>query len=207
MIRPMTEGRSTPPIPIFDVKKWTGRMLFASAFAVALLVFANPGEFPFLMIPGLVLIAAGESLRLWGTGHLHKNKVLATGGPYAFVRHPLYVGTFLVITGLAMLSGSRIVLYGLLPVGILIFLFYYAPKKERVESNRLHRAFGEKFDRYRAAVPGFFPRLTPYPEREGRFAFSGIVENREYLISLAIVFGVAVILLKYFCFPDLTPFQ
>ena len=204
MIRPMSEGKSTPPIPIFDVKKWTGRMLIATAFAVALLVLAKPREFPYLLIPGLACIAFGQFFRLWGTGHLHKNKVLATGGPYSFVRHPLYVGTFFVILGLAMIAGSRVVLYGLLPIGILVFLFYYAPKKERRESLRLHRAFGEKFDRYHAAVPGFFPRLTPYPDREGRFKFDGIIENREYLIALAISFGVAVILVKFF-FPDLIP--
>lgn len=203
----MSEGKSTPPIPIFDVKKWTGRMLVAATFAAALLVFADPHQFPHLMIPGLTCILLGQFVRLWGTGHLHKNKVLATGGPYSFVRHPLYVGTFLIITGLAMLSGSRIVLYGLLPIGVLVFLFYYAPKKERVESDRLHRAFGEKFDHYKAAVPGFIPRLTPYADRQGKFAFAGIAENREYLISVALLFGVTVILLKYFFFPDFVPFK
>jgi len=96
------------------------------------------------------------------------------------------------------------VLYGLLPVGVLVFLFYYAPKKEKKESLRLHKAFGEKFDRYHAAVPGFIPRLTPYPDREGTFAFDGIIENREYLITIALVFGVAVILVKYF-FPGVIP--
>jgi protein-S-isoprenylcysteine O-methyltransferase Ste14 len=203
----MTEKRSSEKIPLFDVKKWTGRMLVAAAFAAALIIFADPRQFPYLMIPGLVCIALGQFVRLWGTGHLHKNKVLATGGPYAHVRHPLYVGTFLIILGLAMLSGSRVVLFGLLPIGVLVFLFYYAPKKERVESNRLHRAFGEKFDRYKEAVPGFFPRPTPYPGREGRFSFDGVKENREYLITIALVFGVGLILLKYFLFPDLTPFR
>ncbi len=75
-----------------------------------------------------------------------------------------------------------------------------------LESLRLHKAFGEPFDRYHAAVPGFIPRLTPYKDRQGRFAFDGIIENREYLITIALTFGVAVILLKYFYFPDLTPF-
>jgi protein-S-isoprenylcysteine O-methyltransferase Ste14 len=202
----MSEGKSTPPIPIFDVKKWTGRMLIASAFAVAALVLADPRQYPYLMIPGLCCIALGQFVRLWGTGHLHKNKVLATGGPYSFVRHPLYVGTFLIIVGLALLSGSWVVFGILLPVGVLVFLFYYAPRKERRESLRLHKAFGEKFDNYHAAVPGFIPRLTPYQDREGRFAFDGIIENREYLITIALVFGVTVIVLKYFFFPDLTPF-
>ena len=204
MIRPMSEGRSTPPIPIFDVKKWTYRMLIASAFAVAVVVLANPSRFPQLLIPGIASIVFGQLIRLWGTGHLHKNKVLATGGPYAFVRHPLYVGTFFIMLGLALISGSTVVLYGLLPVGLLVFLIYYAPKKERVESDRLHRKFGDLFDKYKAEVRSYFPRLTPYPERQGRFAFSGIIENREYLIALAVAFGVGIMLIKYF-FPDLIP--
>jgi len=141
--------------------------------------------------------ALGCLLRIWGTGHLRKNKVLATGGPYAHVRHPLYVGTFLVLVGLGLMAGSDYVLFGLLPAAVLIYLAYYAPKKERVESKRLEKNFGEEFVRYRKAVRGYFPRLTPYPDRKGRFSLEGVMLNREYLITLSVAFGVAVILAKY----------
>lgn len=193
----MSETRAKKPIPIFDVGKWTIRMIVATAFGVALLVLATPWRRPGLLLPGGILIFLGVLVRLWGTGHLRKNKRLATGGPYAFVRHPLYIGTFLIMLGLAFLAGSDWVLFGLLPAALLVFLIYYAPKKERVESARLERIFGDEFVRYRKAVKSYFPRLTPYPERQTRFAFEGVMINREYLITLAVAFAVAVLLVRY----------
>jgi hypothetical protein len=92
------------------------------------------------------------------------------------------------------------VLYGLLPAALLIFLVYYAPKKERVESARLRRIFGEEFERYEAEVKSYFPRLTPYPHRTTTFAVEGVLINREYLITLAVAFGVAVLLLRYYLY-------
>jgi len=193
----MTEKRTSERIPIFDVRKWTVRMLIAAAFGAAVLTLADPGQRPYLLGPGIALALCGCAVRLWGTGHLHKNKILATGGPYAFVRHPLYVGTFLVILGLGLMSGQDIALYALLPVALLVFFIYYAPKKERVESDRLRRRFGDDFDRYQAAVWGYVPKPFPYEHRQGRFAWAGVRENREYFITLAVVFGIAVILAKF----------
>ncbi len=186
-----------PPLPIFDVRKWTLRMAVAAAFAAAVLVFARPWDRPLLIVPGAVLAALGCALRIWGTGHLAKNKVLATGGPYAFVRHPLYLGTLLVVVGLGLAAGGPVVLYGLLPAALVVYFLYYAPKKEKVESDRLRRRFGEEFDRYRAAVRGYVPRLTPYPGRRGRWSLAGVRANREYLIALSVALGLAVILLRY----------
>ena len=194
----MSRHEGKPKIPIFDVGKWTFRMLIAAAFAAALLVLATPDQRPYLVVPGAILAAIGSLIRIWGTGHLRKNKVLATGGPYAFVRHPLYVGTFFILVGLGLMGGSDWVLFGLLPAAVLVYLVYYAPKKERVESDRLERKFGDEFVRYRKVVMSYFPRLTPYPDHQGRFTWEGVVLNREYLTTLAVVFGAGVIVAKYF---------
>ena len=45
---------------------------------------------------------AGALLRGWGAGHLVKNDALTTTGPYAYLRHPLYLGTILIGTGFAI---------------------------------------------------------------------------------------------------------
>ncbi|MHC4469409.1 MAG: methyltransferase family protein [Planctomycetota bacterium] len=192
----MQYRRTERPIPIFDVKKWTGRMLVAALFAAALLYLAEPVR-PAFLGAGTAVASLGLLIRIWGVGHLHKNKELATGGPYAFVRHPLYVGTFCVMVGLGLMAETPWVLYGLLPVGVVVFLVYYAPKKERVESARLAKRFGEDFERYRSAVRGYIPRVTPYPHRQGRWQLDGIFENREYLITVSVLFGFAVIYAKY----------
>jgi len=195
----MSKHEGNAPIPIFDVQKWTIRMVIAAAFGGALLVLARPQDRPFLIIPGLAAATLGCLIRIWGCGHLRKNKFLATGGPYAYVRHPLYVGTFFILVGLGLMGGSNWVL-GLLAVAILVYVSFYAPRKERKESDRLERRFGEEFVKYRTVVKSYFPRFTPYPERQGHFAWEGVMINREYLITMAVVFGVSVIVGKYFWF-------
>ncbi len=192
-----TPRKRRHPVAIIDVKKWSIRMILAAAVAAAFLFLVTPWEYPELLLPGGFLITLGTLIRIWGTGHLRKNKVLACGGPYAWVRHPLYVGTFLIVIGLGLMSGSEIVLLGFLPASILIFFLYYAPKKERVEADRLRRRFGDEFDRFRAEVPAYFPRLTPWPERRGKWALEGVMINREYWIVVATLLAVAVILARY----------
>ncbi len=110
---------------------------------------------------GVPTIAAGAALRSWGAGHLVKNDTLTTSGPYAHLRHPLYLGTLLVSTGFALLLGgfwSLALLAALWPW----FALGYFPRKDRLESARLAALHGEAFERYRAAVPALWPRWTPW---------------------------------------------
>src|SRR5882672_12080639 len=53
---------------------------------------------------GATITVLGLLLRGWAAGHLAKNQRLATGGPYALTRNPLYFGTLLVAAGLAIAS-------------------------------------------------------------------------------------------------------
>ncbi len=86
---------------------------------------------------------------------------LVTSGPYAIVRHPIYTGMLgmLVATGIALsawwvvLAATAVFLAGTLV-------------RTRAEERLLRATFGEKFDRYAAAVPALIPRLPP-----GRTAF------------------------------------
>src|SRR5690606_30753053 len=55
---------------------------------------------------GLPVSLAGLALRTWAAGHLAKNERLATEGPYAHTRNPLYIGTSLVAAGLAIAARS-----------------------------------------------------------------------------------------------------
>src|SRR3954447_818974 len=51
--------------------------------------------------PGIVLCFLGASLRYWASGYLRKDSRPAVGGPYAWVRNPLYLGTYLMAIGTA----------------------------------------------------------------------------------------------------------
>lgn len=138
----------------FRRKYLRARLAPVYLLAVALFLLAEPS--PAGLALGAGLVSAGLALRAWGAGHLVKTDRLVTTGPYAYLRHPLYAGTLLVGTGLAAAAGR--VGWVLLAGGLLPFFFlYYLPYKERIESARLERRYGEAYAAYRRAVPALWP--------------------------------------------------
>ena len=67
------------------------------AWIFAFLMAFSAREYPAL--PGIVLCFLGACLRYWASGFLKKDSRPAVGGPYAFVRNPLYLGTYLMAVG------------------------------------------------------------------------------------------------------------
>src|SRR5206468_95902 len=75
-------------------------------FAAWYLVIARPvSRTAFLACLALVLL--GCALRSWAAGYLFKGKRVAVGGPYAFTRNPLYVGSFLIGLGFCAVLWRR----------------------------------------------------------------------------------------------------
>ncbi len=153
-------------------------------FLATLAWLARP--LPVDVLLGLPFVAAGGLVRAWSAGHLLKTRELATAGPYAFSRNPLYLGRLLLLTGFGLMArlpwGAHLML---LAAGHALFFLYYLPRKERVEGDRLAAAHGVAYARYRREVPALFPRLTPYPGRgEGRWRLGRFLRNREYLMLL-----------------------
>ena len=73
--------------------------------------------------------------------------VLMTGGPYAFSRHPMYIGELALWLGWAVLYGSLLVLAGFVALCVVVSIL--APREDRA----LEAKFGEEYRRYRAQVP------------------------------------------------------
>ena len=181
-------------------KRLRPRLLLVYALVALGLALARPS--PESLLVGLVPVAAGEGLRLWATGHLHKNDALTTSGAYAYVRHPLYLGTLLIGSGFLYMAHT----WGALALAAVFggFYFgYYLPYKDRVESARLEERYGDEFRRYAAAVPRLIPRPTPYVPLGGaagggrdwdpaRFA-----DNGEVGVALAVSLGVATMALRW----------
>ena len=180
----------------------TWRRVVAYAFAAALLGLAHPRSGPLWpagFAAGAALALAGEALRVWGCGHLRKNQHVVTSGPYARVRNPLYLGTLFILVGVCLAAGQPVVLFGLLPAGLAAFFLYYTPKKERIESDRLRRRFGRRYERYHAAVPGYVPRLTRWEKASrDRWSAALVVENSEVETVLFVVAGLAVLAVRAF---------
>lgn len=159
---------------------------------VGILVFRpTPSEHFLIAMP---LIGFGAALRGWGAGHLVKNAELTTTGPYAYLRHPLYLGTMMVATGFAIWAGG-----GLTIVVIAIawpwFGLSYFPRKERIENARLEAAYGDRFRCYRRSVPALWPRLRrfrsePRFDRSESWKLDRYSENNELGTLLAVSLGV-----------------
>jgi protein-S-isoprenylcysteine O-methyltransferase Ste14 len=158
--------------------------------AVILLVVADPTRPSFTA--GLLLVALGESIRLWAAGYLQKNRVLVTGGPYGYVKNPLYIGTMLITAGFSVMANN---IY-FLTLAFLGFILYYIPYKRRVEHQRLRNRFGDMFIEYDRYVDDYMPRLRAYEKGEGVWRFRQLIENGEPGVVVLLTLGVVVIGLR-----------
>ena len=130
------------------------RLPLGFALAIGYLLFARPT--PALLGTGAAIALAGIVVRAWASGHIIKNDRLATTGPYAHTRNPLYFGTFLIACGFALAAH-----WALLVLVALFFALIYVPTMQRERANIAQR-FPEAYAEYCASVPGFVPRLTPW---------------------------------------------
>lgn len=133
---------------------------------------------------GIPISIAGLALRAWAAGHLAKNQQLATGGPYGYIRNPLYAGTLLVALGLAIAACST----WLAALFAVVFLLVYLPAV-MLEEQHLTKLFPE-YASYAAAVPSLIPRRKPDPG-PSRFRWSLYRKNREYQALLGFAAGLA----------------
>ena len=127
-----------------------------------------------LLIAGGAVAAAGLAIRAYAAGHLAKNQRLATSGPYAYTRNPLYLGSALMGAGFAVAGGSWILALACL----VLFAAIYWPVIRR-EEEYLRREFAEVYDRYAQHVPLFLPRLRR-PWGGERFQWKQYRKNHEY---------------------------
>jgi protein-S-isoprenylcysteine O-methyltransferase Ste14 len=123
-----------------------------------------------LAVPAVALVAAGAAVVVTcfvrfvveGRGTpapLAPTETLVVGGLYRHVRNPMYVGVAAAIAGQALLFGSWPVL-----IWLVLFLVAVVSFVKVYEEPRLADQFGADYERYRRAVPGWWPRLTPYPD-------------------------------------------
>jgi protein-S-isoprenylcysteine O-methyltransferase Ste14 len=175
------------------MQRW--RVPLGFACGALFLFFAKP-TLGLLLIGGLVALP-GLALRAWASGHLRKNESLATSGPYAFTRNPLYLGSFLIGVGFTIAAGRWL----LAIVPIVMLLGIYLPVM-RVESATLTQLFGKKYERYSREVPLFLPRLSAYRSAvtPAKFNRDLYFRYREYRAALGVVIAWALLALKMIYF-------
>lgn len=152
--------------------------LLVAAFAW----FARPD--PSSLLWGVPVSLLGLALRAWAAGHLAKNEQLATSGPYAWIRNPLYVGTLAVAAGLVICARQwpLAVLFGL------VFAFVYLPVIQ-LEEQHLRKIFPE-YRTYAERVPALIPRGRPLQSNR-KFRISLYFRNQEYQALAGFAVGLA----------------
>lgn len=157
---------------------------------IAAFVFARP-QIKWLLC-GVGIAICGLLVRGYAAGHLRKHQQLATSGPYAFTRNPLYLGSVLLAAGFSVASHSWI---SALLLAAYLAIFY--PVVIRREQSELRAHYGEPFVEYSSRVPAFWPRFTPAMPSVEKFSWPLYCKNREYEagIGLAVAMAILVILM------------
>lgn len=128
------------------------------------------------LIAGAAVAALGEGIRLWAAGHLEKGREVTSSGPYAYTRHPLYVGSSIIGVGLSIASESLLVA---LVAAVYLTVTLFAAI--RTEEAHLTEKFGSAYPAYRDGRDADGTR---------QFSLKRALRNREYRAAA----GLAVVL-------------
>ena len=161
--------------------------------AAGYLVVARP---TFLtLVVGTAIAFAGLLVRAWAAGHIVKNDRLATTGPYAHTRNPLYFGSFLIAAGFAIAAH-----WSLLLLVIAFFVLIYGPTI-RDERTGIRARFPDAYEEWERNVPSFVPRATPWraatatADPEG-FDFNLYMRHGEWRAALGFAAVLAYLLFR-----------
>ena len=126
-----------------------------------------------------------------GTSGRNTNQQIAdylnSVGIYSTVRHPLYLGNYLIWIGIAIFTYN---IYFIVIISLLFWLYY-----ERImfaEERFLEKKFGEEYISWSSSIPAFIPSFKNYTKTTIPFSFKSIL-RREYAGILAAVLGFSFI--------------
>ena len=176
------------PKPYADA---VARLRVPSGFLIVIVFawFSRPS--PQSMAIGIPVSLLGLGLRAWAAGCLAKNQSLATGGPYAYTRNPLYIGTLLVAAGLSIAARSP----DLAALFAVVFVLVYLPVIQNEEEHL--RDIFPQYAAYAERVPALFPRWTPKSEKNlNPFRGALYLRNQEYQAGLGFLAGMLFLLWK-----------
>jgi protein-S-isoprenylcysteine O-methyltransferase Ste14 len=165
-------------------------------FAAAYLWFARP--LWSWVLAGCVLVIAGLAVRAAASGHIRKNRELATTGPYAYTRNPLYLGSILIAAGFVVAARNPWIAVA----AVLMFLVIYLPVI-KAEESYLRSAF-PGYSHYAEHVPRLLPRLVAWrppgaavsAEPGPGFSSELYRKHREYQAALGSALMIGALILK-----------
>ncbi len=148
---------------LFFLESFLFVFLALTGFASALHVFPLQLQFQFdsyVQIASIVLTGAGYSLFIWSvvargryavSWRMAENHRLVTWGPYRYVRHPSYLGYFMMFLGLFLIWLNLMAIMPLVAVPGYV-------QVTASEEELLKRRFGEEYIEYQRNTGRFFPK-------------------------------------------------
>jgi protein-S-isoprenylcysteine O-methyltransferase Ste14 len=143
---------------------------------------------------GAILIVPGLVIRALASGHVRKNESLATSGPYAYTRNPLYLGSLFIGIGFAVVARSWW-------VGVALVVMFFAIYLPVIldEEKFLRQKFPE-FDEYARRVPRLIPKLRGTKQAASTqyitFSLDLYLKHKEYNALLGVLGMAAGLILK-----------
>lgn len=143
--------------------------------------------------PGILSLAIGQAIQLWAAGVLPcpKNSALVSGGPYACVRNPMYVGRLFVGLGLVLLTWRWYVVAG----HVALFPLYAHLRVQR-EERRLRKAFGGEYDEYCRRVHRWLPTWPERGRLTGAWSPASTWRYGQAFVAIALVVVVVTVILR-----------
>lgn len=187
-------------------KQLAQRIRVPAGFVLAPLLFISARPSASSLAAGAFIAIIGLAIRAWASGHLKKNQELTTSGPYAHTRNPLYLGTFLLGTGVAVGGGTP----WFVALFAAFYLLIYVPVM-LAEAETMRGLFAEDYEPYSKQVPLFAPRFAPYRTNstsqnaisyrsqlgnQRRFELSLYLRHREYRAAVGFVVAYALLAAK-----------
>jgi hypothetical protein len=116
-----------------------------------------------LFLTGVALAGIGSMGRLWCLLYIagYKENSLIAVGPYSMTRNPLYFFSLIGALGVGFATETFTI-----PLLVVTAFAIYYPAVIKAEEMRLRELHKEKFDKYMAKVPRFFPKVENFTEPE-----------------------------------------
>ncbi len=147
----------------------------------------------------LAFIIFGQVWRCWAVGFIGlyrgenvKAQKLATTGPYALMRNPLYFGNFLIGFGWAVIAGVHAVI-----IFIVSFYILYNLAIIPHEENFLRSKFGAEYENYCMNIKRFFPVKIKFEDLKGNFDGKILMRSEIHTIISTVIGTLLIILVCY----------
>jgi protein-S-isoprenylcysteine O-methyltransferase Ste14 len=174
-------------------KSWSRvarRIRVPLSFACAVIYFWLAHPTAMSIFTGTLIIIPGIAVRALASGHVKKNEELATSGPFAYTRNPLYLGSLILALGFVLAARSWWI------AGVLLTMFFaiYLPVIYGEESF-LRQRFPD-YEAYQDQVPRLLPKLRRFNRGDVKFSWDLYRKHREYNALIGAIAMIALLAAK-----------